>query len=786
MNFKILKTEKQNNLIQIIGLVLGVVTCIFVGKYALFEYSFDRFHKDTDLIYRTHDTEGMLLGQLAKDNLSYVENYSRLHPCYRGVSVNAGDKVYYENEMYFADGSLFEIFSFPVLEGNAVKALNLKDHLAISESYAKKYFGNENPIGKSILINGAYEKNINYTVGAVFKDIPKNSHIQFNILLSIENILVHKMYSSANAWRWSNYFTYFKTNKLIGKESFAANLTNLANTNGAKEHLEKEVNYSLFTLKQLHFNGLNNYMDNNNKKSHVNMRILIAFVIMLIAWLNYVNISLGAAIKNKANLGVKKVLGASSRILFKELLSKTLLVNTIALCVSAIIYVLLFPFVKYVGVKSATMQPLYHAMLWLIILLIQIVGTFFVSFFIHLLLNRKKLIQLISKKGNSPDEAKSPWITLFVIQFSTSIVLICFSLISVKQVNGLMNVNTGIKTDQVLAIRSANFSFNGDVSGSRRVFEQEVLKIPGVTASTSSSYIPGSKIASYMPTRLSSKTKEENVQCRMNFVGYNYIDLFNHEILAGRNFSSDFPSDGKGVVINESLARAYGFTDINDAIGKEIYWEFRDAKRIVIGVMSDFHQQSADVSIEPTLFQLWNHARGYCLLNIETENTVTTLSEVEKLWEKVHKGNAFNYLWIDKHYNTQFQKWIKHSQIVNLLSLIAIIIACIGLYGLSTMLLGNRMKEIGVRKVNGAKVSEILNLLNKDFIKWVAISFVIACPCAYYVMTQWLQSFAYKTELNWWIFASAGILALGIALLTVSWRSWRAATRNPVEALKYE
>jgi putative ABC transport system permease protein len=783
--FKSIRADKKNSLIQIIGLVLGIVTCIFISHYAFFEYSFDRFNKNSDLIYRTQGTEGMLLGSLAKDKLSYVDGYSRLHPCYRGVSVKSNDKTFFENRIYFADGSLFDMFSFPVIKGDAVNALSLRNQMVISESYAKKYFGNEDPVGKTVEVNGSYESNITYTVGAVFKDIPSNSHLRVDMLLSIENILVNKMYTSDNPWQWGNYYTYFKANKKINKNKFTQDLADLANTNGAREHFGKDAEYPIYSLAELHFNGQSNFMDNNHDAWYVNIRILIALIIMVMAWLNFINISIGSAIKNKLELGVKKLLGASSHRLWIELFQHTLFVNAIALIVA----VVLFQFINFIFEKMGTPQPsipvIYIPLFWISIAFFLLFGALLVSLSIHLLLNRQKLITILSKSSETKG-VQSPWIWLFVIQFSASIVLIAFALISTKQVNEIMQVDTGMKTNQILAIHNGNFAQNDDVELSRKVFEDAVLTIPGVSYSTSASYIPGGGIASYMPTRLSEKSSNENIKCRMNFIGYNYIPLFQHKLLAGRNFSEEFLTDGSGVIINESLAKAYGFTNASDAIGKEIFWESRSKKLTIIGVMNDFYQQSADMPIEPTLFQLWPGARGYCLLNIETANTKTTIDVVEKLWKKVHPGNAFDYLWIDEHYRNQFQRWIEYSRMVKLFSLVAIFIACIGLYGVSSMLLMKRTKEIGIRKVNGAKISEILTLLNKDFVKWIAIAFVIATPISYYAMHKWLENFAYKTALSWWIFALAGVIAFAIAILTVSWQSWRAASRNPVESLRYE
>jgi putative ABC transport system permease protein len=785
--FNCLKAEKQNNIIQITGLVLGIVTCIFVGQYTFFEYSFDRFNNDNQLIYRTKETEGMRLGTLAKEQLSYIENSARLHPSYRGVTIVDGKKGFYENNAYFADGSLFDIFTFPIIKGEAKEALSHKNQMVISEKYAIKYFGNENPVGKTLLVNGAYESNVTYTVTGVFKDIPQNSHLQFNILFSIENILANQMYTKDEPWRWQNFFTYFKTNTPLDIEKFTSDLTTLAFNNGMPEKPGQKDLCKISALNDIHLNGQNNYMDNNPNASDINIRILIAFIIMAIAWLNFINIGIGSTLKNKMALGMKRILGASPVKIWSELFHKSFIINLIAFAVSTILFI----FLNYILHQTGLLKPIslslsWQVCFWVSIFCMQIIGVFLVSTSIHLLLNQQKSIEVLSNRSITTKKGYSPWITLFVLQFGASIVLISFALFSTRQVNGIINMNKGIQTNQILAIHSANYAEEGDIEHIRSVFEEEVQKISGVTAASSASYIPGSTISSYMPTRLAWKNNDANISCRMNFVGYDYLPLFGHKLIAGRNFSKDYSADGKGIIINETLAKAYGYGKASDAIGKEIFWEFRNESRNIIGVMEDFHHQSAEMPVEPTMFQLWDHARGYCLLKISAANPLQTIKSVEKLWAGVHGGNAFDYVWIDEHYQNQFNKWLQFVLIVKVLSLIAILIACMGLFGLSSMLLNKRTKEIGIRKVNGAKISEVMVMLNREFVKWVVIAFVIATPIAYYTMNKWLENFAYKTELSWWIFALAGLLALGIALLTVSWQSWRAARRNPVEALRYE
>lgn len=779
--------DKRNCTIQVIGLILGIVTCIFAGRYAVFEYSFDRFNPDNHRIYRTKGSEGRLLATLAKEQLSYVQEVARLHPCYRGVTLVIGDKSFFENHACFGDSKLFGILDFPIKKGNVEEALTRKNQMVISESYAKKIFGNDNPLGQTMLVNGSYENNITYTVAGVFADIPRNSHVQFDVIFSMENILAHPMYSQDSPWRWNNFFTYFKTIKTIDTEQFGGDLYALAKNNGREKKRDETEICRVQALCDLHLNGQTNYIDNNPTSHEVFTRIMIALLILVIAWLNFVNIGLGSALRNKLTFSVKKVLGASSGNILGELIQKSLLLNLLALIVSVGLYFVLDLIFKNTGVlHGMTWSVTSNILFWIGVVGVQIIGVVLVSLTIYGLLKRQNLANSLSNRSESVKQIHSPWITLFVLQFGVSIVLICFALIVNQQVDGMMNGDKGIDTHQILAVRSAYFSANENISSDRDVFEQEALKIPGVIGVSAASYIPGSTISSCMPTRLSGENEEANINCRMNFVSYGYVPLFGHKLLAGRNFSEKYLTDNSGIIINETLRKAYGFSSSEEAIGREIFWESKNVYRHIIGVMEDFHHQSAEMPVEPIMFQFWKYANGYCLLKIKTVNSPETVHEIEKLWNKVHKANAFNSIWIDEHYRKQFDKWIQLGQIIKSLSFIAILIACIGLFGLSSMLLDKRTKEIGIRKINGARISEVLILLNRDFVKWVVIAFLIATPIAWFTMHKWLENFAYKTTLSWWIFVLAGVLALSIALLTVSWQSWKAATRNPVEALRYE
>ena len=389
LGYKRFLPGRQSNIIQITGLVLGIVSCIFAGYYAFFEYSFDRFNTDADQIYRTKSTEGKLLASLAGEQLSYVGMTARLHPCYRGTTVVSGEKSFYETNAYFGDGSLFDMLNFPVVKGEIKNALNHKNQMAISERYAKKYFGHEDPVGQTVIVNGSYENNITYTVAGVFKDIPQNSHLQFDLLFSIENILTHRMYTRDPPWRWKNFFTYFKTSIPVDAEQFGHDLSELSLRNGETKRPDEGELCDVFPLCDIHLNGQSNYMDNNSTSQDVFIRIFIALIVMTIAWLNFINIGIGNSLKNKKSLSVKKILGALSLYIWTELFQKTFLLTFFAFSIAVFLFFVLNPELKGTGaLQSITLPRSWQFGFWTSIFGLQVIGTFLVSLVLYALISR--------------------------------------------------------------------------------------------------------------------------------------------------------------------------------------------------------------------------------------------------------------------------------------------------------------------------------------------------------------------------------------------------------------
>ncbi len=374
------------------------------------------------------------------------------------------------------------------------------------------------------------------------------------------------------------------------------------------------------------------------------------------------------------------------------------------------------------------------------------------------------------------------------LQFAAAIVLICFSLLTGKQINEMMGKDVGFEKDNILVVKSPLISDeNVDINSLYASFRMEAVKIPEVKAITSSTYIPGMFISSIQGIRFENESGIHEADPRMNWVGADYLPLYENRFLAGRNFSYNAEMESNKLIINEKLSGELGFTNAEQAIGTEVIWKQRNQKKQIVGVIENFFHESPELEVYPIAFHFSANSVGYYSVKInESARPDRVVRKLQNLYQQIHAGNPFDYFWLDQRYQAQYAQWIKMKGLFQAFSVLAILISVMGLVASMGMMLAKRTKEIGIRKVNGARVYEILVLLNREFLKWLTLAFVIALPISYYIMNKWLQNFAYKTGISWWIFALSGLMAMCIALLTISWQSWKAAARNPVEALRYE
>ena len=788
--FRNLLAQKGYSLINLLGLITGITAFILIVCWIQSELSYDSFHQDKENIYRVdfklYEEDKLELYSAAavpavglemKRNFPEVKEYTRFSRL-EGV-VNYGDVHFKESDMFYAEPSFFSMFTFPLLKGTAGTSLLAVNTAVLSESAARRYFGDTDPVGKVITYNGKDR----YAVTAIAKDAPANSHFKFDILLSYQNLINQNEWFNSG-WLGANFYTYLRLAPGTNVKALEAKIPQLPQKfiGDFMKQAYFLVEFNLRKLEDIHLHSaLNNELSINGSFRSITFLGIIAVLVLLIAYINYINLTTSRSVERAAEVGVRKVLGAMKKQLISQFVTEAVLLNVLALIISVAAVFLLAPLFNHLSgnlihLNLATVAALFAILLVMAILLTGLLPAFYLSRFVP--------TAVLKGKG----QTGSRGIALFkngmvVFQFAISVILISGTILITRQMHFVQQQDLGIDIDRTLVVEGPQ-AINSDAYGDQlQAFKSDLLQQSEVKSMTVSSCIPGKEIT-WEPVygKLVSGT---NTEKKIDMIGIDedFIKTYGLKLLAGRNFDQPHQEQINQLVINESAVKYLGFTDAEDAIGKELTSDQGNAH--VIGVVHDFNQRSLKELPQPIAFsnRPWNQ---YYSIKVNGANLDRLIPYLENLWNRQFPGNPIRYFFLDDYFNNQYQADRKFGQFFQLFSLLAIFIACLGLLGLSSYTISRRTKEIGVRKVNGAEIGEILVLLNKDFVKWVLVAVVIAVPLSWYAMNLWLETFAYKTELSWWIFALSGVLALGIALLTVSWQSWKAATRNPVEALRYE
>ena len=789
--FRNLVAQKGYSLINLLGLVTGITAFILIVCWIQSEISYDSFHRDKENIYRVdyklYEEDKLELysagavpavGLEMKRHFPEVKEYTRFSPV-EGV-VNYGDLNFKESNMFFAEPSFFSIFTFPLLKGTADTSLLAVNTAVLSESAAHRYFGDVDPIGKVITYNGKDK----YAVTAIAKDVPVNSHFKFDILLSYQNLINwNKWYDSG--WLGANFYTYVRLAPGTDVKALEAKIPQLPQKfiGDFMKRAYFLVEFKLRKLGDIHLkSSLSNELSVNGSFRNITFLGIIAVLVLLIAYINYINLTTSRSVERASEAGVRKVLGALRKQLVSQFMTEAILLNILALTISVVAVFLLIPLFNRLSGSLILMNISTVAVLFVILLIIAVLLTGLLPAFY---LSRFVPTAVLKGKGQTGSRGMASFKNgMVVFQFAISVILISGTIMINKQLHFVQQQDLGIDIDQTLVVEGPQ-SINSEAYNNQlQAFKSDLLQQSEVKSMTVSSCIPGKEIT-WEPVygKLVSGT---NTEKKIDMIGIDedFVKTYGLKLLAGRNFDQPYQKKIDQLIINESAVKYLGFKDAEDAIGKELT-SGGNGNAHVIGVVRDFNQRSLKELPQPIVFsnRPWNQ---YYSIKVNQANLGHLIQFLEKTWNRQFPGNPIRYFFLNDYFNNQYQADRKFGQFFQIFSLLAIFIACLGLMGQSSYTISRRTKEIGVRKVNGAEINEILVLLNKDFVKWVLVAFVIAIPLSYYTMNLWLQSFAYKTELSWWIFALAGLLALGIALLTVSWQSWKAATRNPVEALRYE
>jgi putative ABC transport system permease protein len=809
-----LTRQKLLTAIQIGGLVIGFTIVIFLLVKIKHEYSYDTFWKDSQSVYRLGLDLKYEDGRVYQSARNFEGSSELLNAevpgivahCNLGrdvITVYNHDKVIQDVDWFWSDTTFFSVFERNIIYKESNHLFGDVHGISISESFAKKLFGNENPLNKEITLNEGWK----FLVKSVFEDIPENSHIKVDVLGSYQSLYYYmRNYNNATqtlvenpAWTYQKASPYTRSAwssptqyrphcyiRLDPKTEIAtvesAVLPSIKKV-GLPPNLEKSsINFIFQPVASIHLHSnLSDELRSNGSTMQVNFLMIIALVVLVVCIVNYLNLSTISAIEERKSYSIRILNGSGKMSVFLSLLTKNLFLYTLALIIS-------LPIASLV-IRVQLPQHSIPGLIFLIMLAVVGAGALISALIPYLSVFNTPIFQALKGQAVALNQNWSSRKALVVLQFAISIILIICTIGIFKQMDFVMKEKLGFSGEQtVFSYTPMTMTNSPEIPGKLQTFKNEVLALSGVSSFSVSSSVPGKEIRRIQDNVLPGNSAEPFAS-PFNEISIDdyFLKTYNIPLVAGANVGQQSNWTSDEVLVNRSAAETMGFKTPDGAIGSA----FRIGQKTfkVKGVVENYHHVSLHYPVKPSIYFQnleWEMSVGYYSFNLSSSDLMGTMKDVEKIWKRLYPKDEFIYFFSNKEFEAQYLSDLNFKNILTSSALLALAISCMGLLSLAIFTTKRRIKEIGIRKVNGATISEVMAMLNRDFVKWVAIAFVIATPIAWYAMNKWLESFAYKTELSWWIFALAGVLALGIALLTVSWQSWRAATRNPVEALRYE
>lgn len=792
--------NKAISFIMIFGLAASIAAFLLITQHVFSEFSYDEFHTSADNIYRIRlddYKQGVLTNSSVisyhaeapaiKETFPEVENFVRLHRADGMISYRkpSGEMVsHHEKKAFYADSSLFDVFSFPLLQGAANQVLRRPESVVISETMAQKYFGRQNPVGKTLSLSSDWQAG-DYIVEGVFADIPMNSHIHFDFVFAIQNLLKNQQFATGG-WYWTNFYTYVLLKPGTLPKALESRLSGVIEKHIGKQLKKYKVRqtFVLQPLRSIHlYSQTASEIEPNGKIGIVYVLILIAFLILAIGWLNYINLSTARGIERAKEVGLRKSLGCEKRQLIQQFFVESLGFNLLSVFIGIGIFLLaLVIFSDWIRTTNG-FSMLLNSLFWIVSLTVIFLGFFLPAFYPAFVLSSFKPIAIL--KGYLPKQTggESFRKSLVVFQFTASIFLIIATLVINQQLTFMQQQDLGMNINQQLIVKAPKILRTGSFTNDIRFFKDRMLSHTGVRQITASSEVPGQEIFWTVEWQRFHQAAAEFKLCSILAVDEDFIPTYNIRLVAGRNFSKDLVLDNESVIVNKSALNAFGFASAEQAINQEIG---NVIPKKIIGVVNDFHQQSLKAANRPIIFQHipWNSS--FLTIALLSNHMEKSIAMIQEDYQKAFPGNAFEFFYLDDHFQRQYESDERVADLFSWFAIVAISIACLGLLGLAMFTAKNRTKEIGIRKVLGASVVSVAMLLSRDILRPVGLAIILASPLAWYAMTWWLQDFAYKTDIKLWTFLVAGVLAIGIALVTVSFQSVKAALMNPIKSLRSE
>ncbi len=788
-----LRRDPTYSFINVIGLAVGLACFLLIALYIQNELQYDRFHLNADRIVRVtshysdgHDTRSFArsnpaIGPTLRNDLTEVANTVRLQR-FKGT-MRYQERMFNENNMFFAESSVFDIFTFPLLRGNPATSLREPNTAVLTQAAAQKYFGPEDdPMGKVLVLSDT----LAFTVTGIIKNPPAQSHLQFDILLSFEtwkNLQAGRGRDLDTLWTSGTYYTYALLSTPDAMDRVQTQLpAYLERYIGDQSQDGTLYSIALQPLKDIHLNSdLRQELGPNGSLTYVTIFAAVALVILLISCINFVNLATARSAKRAREVGVRKAVGAVRRQLIRQFLVEAILLSAIAFVSAWVAVQLLLPWFNQFSGQSLTLELVHHwwylpAAIGLVVFVGALAGSY-----PAFVLSSYEPAEVLKGKLSSGRQRLTLSLRqgLVVFQFALSILITTSTIIALQQVGHMRGHGLGFEHEQILVMP---FYWDSAVLERYEVLKSELLRHKAIQQVTASGDVPGRMFTS-MSYWVEGMPLDQSHGINALIVDPDFAETYGLSVVAGRDFSPDLAANlGETFILNDAAVAEMGLTP-EEVIGKQ----FRmNTTGPVIGVVSDFHFEGLQNEIEPLVMTVWPTWFGYISLRLDTGNLSQTVEHVSQTWQSVLPSRPLEYFFLDDDFNRQYQVEARFGQVFTAFAALAMFISCLGLFGLAAFTAQQRTKEIGVRKVMGASVSGIVYLLCRSFVGLIVLAMLLASPIAYFGMSHWLQSFAYRVDIHLSVFLVTGVAALVVMWLTIGFQAIKAALTNPVAALHYE
>ena len=797
--YRNLMKRKGFSFINVFGLAVGMASALLILTYVTFEFSFDKMHEKYERIFRVESTfyEGEVqtdywasssfgYGSAMKENLAGIEDYTRVVSLYQPEQiVKYGELTLRENQIAYADPGFFRLFDFELVKGDKATCLSMPRQVVITERIARKYFQDEDPIGKILIFTGPYDKVVCEVTG-VMKEMPSNSHIHYNFLISYKSLgqYLH------DYWYKHEVYTYVLLDSPERKEEIEKAFPAMSEKYKTDEALKNKIwGVSLTPLADIHLKPQVGYeAEIKGNRTAMIALIFAAIAILAIAWINYINLTVARSMERAKEVGVRRVIGAFRKQLVSQFLFEALVMNLVALVLAVGLIELILPYFNQLVSRTVTFSVWLTGYWWLLLLIVFVGGIFLSGYYPALALLNRKPITLLKGKFLNSKSGEGTRKVLVVVQYTASMILLCGTLIVFAQLNFMRNQSLGVKTDQTLVVK-----FPGRTEGMNTKLEamkKAIARLPLVDKVTFSGAVPGEEVATFLSNRRKSDALKQNRLYEMLVCDPDYIDAYGLQLVAGRGFSEDYGDDVNKLVVNESAVRNLGIASNEEALGEEIEVECTDAPMQIIGVVKDYHQQALNKNYTPIMLihkdKIGWLPQRYISIVMKSGDPKELVSQVEEIWHRYFEDSSYDFFFLDQFFDHQYRQDEVFGVMIGCFIGLAIFISCLGLWVLVMFSCTTRTKEMGIRKVLGATRWNLFYQLGKGFFQLILIAVIIALPVAWFSMNAWLSHYAFRTDLKIWFFAVPVVLMLLISFVTVACQTVKIIVGKPARSLRYE